>query len=430
MALAAALFSVGPLSAAESAPIKVGLKLVAGGLTSPLTYAPLPDGRALVVDQVGLVRLLDAQGTMAADPVFDIRSRLSPVNNGAFDERGLLDLVLHPKFAENRRIYVTYTAPKSVSTPADWDCVLRLSEFKLREGGGLAIDGASERILLEIAKPFNNHNGARLVFGPDGFLYMSVGDGGNANDEGKRPSTGNSQNTWVFLGKMLRLDVDSAKDGKLYSIPSDNPFVDGKEGLPEIFAYGLRNCWGISFDKGGKDFFAADVGQDLYEEVNLIVKGGNYGWNKREAYHPFDPKTPKNTPEPGAQKGARGEPFIDPILEYPHPSVRKGAPAYGTSITGGFVYRGSALPALAGQYIFADWSQNWGLPQGVLLLGRRPESGTRWTVEPIQVSNTEKFRAYITGMGQDNTGELYVLTNGSNSLIPGKGQIWKIVPAQ
>ncbi len=429
LAMAASLVSAATLWAAESVPVSVGLKLVAEGLTSPLSYTPLPDGRALLVDQPGLVRVMNSQGVMEAEPAFDIRSRLSPVNSGAFDERGLLDLVLHPKFAENRRVFVTYTAPKSVSTPADWDSVVRLSEFKLAEGEPLRVDGASERVFLEIAKPFNNHNGARLTFGPDGFLYMSVGDGGAANDEGKRPSTGNSQNLWVLLGKMLRLDVDTAKGGKLYSIPSDNPFADGKYGLPEIYAYGLRNCWGISFDKGGKDLFAADVGQDLYEEVNIIVKGGNYGWNKREGFHPFDPKTPKNTPEPGVQKGARGEPFLDPILEYPHPSVRKGAAAFGTSITGGYVYRGTTHPGLVGHYIFADWSQNWGLPQGVLLVARRPENGTRWAVEPIRVAEPEKFGAYITGIGQDNAGELYVLTNGSNSLVPGKGKVWKMVLA-
>lgn len=427
--VSATLALSGRMQGADSEPVQVGLKLVAEGLTSPLTYAPLPDGSAFLVDQVGLVRWFDAQGALTATPVFDIRPRLSPVNNGAFDERGLLDLVLHPKFSENQRVYITYTAPKSASTPADWDCVLRLSEFKVMPGATPTLDPSSERVLLDISKPFNNHNGARLAFGPDGFLYMSVGDGGAANDDGKRPSTGNGQNLWAYLGKILRLDVDTAKEGKLYGIPKDNPLADGKYGLPEIYAYGVRNCWGLSFDRVGGDFYAADVGQDLYEEVNIIVKGGNYGWNKREGFHPFDPKTPKNTPEPGVTKGARGESFIDPILEYPHPSVRKGAAAFGTSITGGFVYRGKAVPALVGNYVFADWSQNWGLPQGVLLQGKRPQNGGRWEVEPIRVANTEKFSAYITGMGQGADGELFVLTNGSNSLIPGKGRVWKLVPA-
>lgn len=411
--------------------VKVGVKLVAEGFVSPLSYVPLPDSRALVVDQVGVVKLLGKEGAVAAGEVFDIRSRLSPVNSGAFDERGLLDLVLHPKFSENRRLFVTYTAPKSAATPADWDCILRLSEFKLPAGEPLKIDPGSERVLLDINKPFNNHNGARLAFGPDGLLYMSVGDGGDANDQGKRPSTGNGQNLWSHLGKMLRLDVDQQKDGKFYAIPADNPFSDGKQGLPEIFAYGLRNCWGISFDRGGgRELFAAEVGQNLYEEVNIIVKGGNYGWNLREGFHGFDPKTPNTSPDPGAKAGPRGEALVDPILEYPHPSVRKGSPVFGTSITGGYVYRGSAIAALTGNYVFADWSQNWGLPKGVLLLGRRPADQGRWQVELIEVAaDGQKFAAYITGIGQDNDGELYVLTNGSNSLIPGKGRIYKIVPA-
>ena len=422
-------FGLNRLGAAEQSAGQVGLKLVAEGLTSPLTYTPLPDGRALLVDQVGWVRLIEKVDRLAVEPVFDARSRLSPVNHGAFDERGLLDLALHPKFASNRRVFVTYTAPKSAATPADWDCVVRLSELKLPEGEPLTIDPKSERVLLEIPKPFHNHNGARITFGPDGYLYMTVGDGGAANDEGKRPPTGNSQNLWVFLGKILRLDIDHEKDGKLYSIPSDNPFSDGKQALPEIYAYGLRNCWGLSFDKGGTELFAADVGQNLFEEVNIIVKGGNYGWNLREGYHGFNPKVPNTPPVPGAQKGARGESFVEPIFEYPHPANRKGAPVFGISITGGYVYRGAAFPNLVGHYVFADWSQNWGLPQGVLLVGKRPAAGGSWSVANLQVASPEKLAAYITGIGQDSAGELYLMTNAKNSLVPGMGKVWKMVPA-
>ncbi|MBL9173781.1 MAG: PQQ-dependent sugar dehydrogenase, partial [Verrucomicrobiales bacterium] len=370
-------------------------------------------------------------GTLRPDPALVLTNRMSVLKHGAFDERGLLDVVLHPQFARNRRIFLSYSAPRRETAPADWDSALRVSEFLLPADGATRVDPASEKILLEIDKPYANHNSGRLAFGPDGLLYIGVGDGGNAHDQGRRPETGNGQNLRTHLGKVLRVDVDSPAQGKSYGIPKDNPFADGREALPEIYAYGLRNPWGLSFDRGGShELFAADVGQDLLEEVDIIRKGGNYGWSLREGFEGFSAKTPKNSPTNAPTTGARGEPLLDPILHYRHASLKKDPDAQGVSIVGGHVYRGKAIPGLVGRYVFGDWSRNWGLPQGLILVATRPaDGGARWTLERAQVVQPGDFAGYITGFSQDADGELYVMTNGSNGLTPGKGRVWKLVPA-
>ena len=197
----------------------------------------------------------------------------------------------------------------------------------------------------------------------------------------------------------------------------------------------MRNPWGISFDRGGTHaLFAADVGQDSYEEVNIITKGGNYGWNIREAFSCFDPKKPKDPPADCPKTGADGKPLIDPILAYK--SFRKFAKdpeSRGTSVTGGYVYRGKALPQLQGKYVFADWSQNWVLPQGVLYTATAPTDGGKiWSMAPLELTEYPdgKVKAYVVALGQDADGELYVLTNGSNTLSdnPKRGKVFKLVP--
>lgn len=418
--------------ALQAEDLRIALRPVAEGMTQPLTFTQLPGGTALVVDQPGYVWRIDPDGTRPTEPILNLTDRLSPLNHGAFDERGVLDLALHPDFDSNRRVYITYTAPRRAAAPADWDCTLRLSEFRLPSQQPLVIDPTSERVILEIDKPYSNHHSGRIAFGPDGLLYMGVGDGGNANDQGKRPESGNGQNLRTLLGKILRIDVNKPGSGTAYSIPSDNPFAGGEPGLPEIYAYGLRNVWGLSFDRGGThELFAADVGQNLFEEVDIISKGGNYGWSLKEATAAFDAKSPNKPPGTIPTTGARGEPLLDPILQYRHTGAKKDPEAFGISITGGHVYRGKALPDLDGQYVFGDWSRNWGLPQGVILAATRPAgTGATWAIRPVRVAEPQNFGAYITGFGEDRDGELYVLTNGSNGLTPGKGRVWKIVPVR
>ena len=416
--------------AAEGTP-GIGLKPVAEGFTSPTALMTLDDGsgRLLVADQIGVVYLLTKDGTKAEQPFFDVRSRLAKLNEG-FDERGLLGLALHPRFKENRKVYMTYSAPLRSGAPADWDNTLRVSEFKVMENNPARVDPDSERVLLEIDKPYFNHNGGCIAFGPDGYLYISVGDGGNANDEGRGHSPqGNGQDTTVLLGKILRIDVDK---GTPYAIPADNPFADGKKGRPEIFAYGMRNAWRISFDRGGShELFAGDVGQTMYEEVDIIVKGGNYGWNIREGFHCFNAKDALHPQEDCPKVGASGEPLLDPALEYKNINGHRRDPeARGISITGGYAYRGKALPQLEGKYVFGDWSRNFVVPDGVLLVASRPASPTEksWTLKPLELVSPQKIGAFVVAFGQDAEGELYILTNGRNMITGTTGKVYKLAP--
>jgi glucose/arabinose dehydrogenase len=424
------------ISAAE--PMRVSLKLVASGLVEPLSYNPLPDGQALVADQIGIIRLIDGSGKLAEAPVADLTSKLSAINKNAFDERGLLCLALHPDFKQNRRIFASYTAPRRATAPADYDCTLRVSEFTLPAAEPLRIDPASERIVLEIDKPYFNHNGGRIAFGPDGDLYVSVGDGGGPAGcdigNGHVPE-GNGQNTTVLLAKILRIDVSGADTtrGTAYRIPQDNPFADGKAGRPEIYAYGIRNPWAMTFDRGGShELFVGDVGQARWEEVNIIHKGGNYGWPLREGFDGMNREHQELPPTSKAERGLKGEPLLDPIVAYKNANGWKGDPeALGICITGGYVYRGKAMPELVGHYVFGDWTGAQGTPQGRLFVARRPASSTgQWTIEPLRVTGSGKAYGCVAAFGQDADGEIYVLTNGSTTLTPGRGKVWKLAPPE
>jgi glucose/arabinose dehydrogenase len=412
-----------PVSAASGSG--VALKLVAEGLTAPSVLVPFNDGsgRLLLAEQGGPLSLMSKDGKR--EPFLDLRPLLIALNKG-FDERGVLGVALHPKFRANGKFYVFYSAPKRASAPADWDNTAHVSEFKYDLQTKTA-SLSSERLVLEIDKPYFNHNGGRIAFGPDGFLYIGVGDGGNAHDTGKRPDTGNGQNLNTLLGKILRIDVDK---GAPYSIPKDNPFADGVKGKPEIFAYGIRNPWGMSFDRGGKhELFASEVGQSAYEEVNIIVNGGNYGWNVKEGHAWFDPKKPLNPSDTGTSTDALGKTFIEPAIVYKNIKVFP-QDGLGISVTGGYVYRGKALPKLAGKYVFGDWSRNFGLGQGVLLSATRPKSkGADWTVEVINPSDHPKnLGTFVWAFGEDETGELYVLCNGNSTVLGTSGKIFKLVP--
>jgi glucose/arabinose dehydrogenase len=202
-------------------------------------------------------------------------------------------------------------------------------------------------------------------------------------------------------------------------------------GAAEIFAYGVRNPWGLSFDRGGAhELFLADVGQDSWEEINIINKGGNYGWNIREGFGCFDPKKPRNPPEECPKVGAKGEPLIDPVLAYKNfRKFTKDPEAKGISITGGYVYRGKALPQLAGKYVFADWSRNFVIPDGVIYVASKGADG-KWTMEALDLATQPggAIKKFIIALGEDADGELYVLTNTSSTLKGTNGKVWKLVP--
>jgi glucose/arabinose dehydrogenase len=333
------------------------------GFLSPVGIETPNDGsnRLFVVEQGGTIRIIE-NGLRLDTPFLDITGR---VTSGG--ETGLLGLAFHPNFAVNGRFFVHYTR----GTISNLEIVI--SEFSLLNVR--QANPASERILLVVSHPnFANHNGGQLSFGPDGFLYIGLGDGGGAGD-----LAGNGQNLQTLLGKILRIDVDGPLvNGKQYAIPPDNPFVIS--GLPEIWAYGLRNPWRFSFDVPTGRLFAGDVGQDSFEEVDLITRGGNFGWNIMEGTHCFPP---------GATCVSTG--LISPVTEYAHDA------AGGTSVIGGFFYRGSALPGLVGAYVFGDLS-----------------SGNVWSLRQDIQGNWQRtliltHTLTVSAFGRNALGELYVV---------------------
>jgi glucose/arabinose dehydrogenase len=427
LAIALTLCATAKFVQADSAP---SLKQIADGFTSPLNLLTLDDGssRLLIGDQSGVVRILNKDGKLAEKPFLDLRSKMAKLPQ-AFDERGLLGIALHPQFKQNKKLYIFYSAPLRAGAPTNFNCTSHLSEFKMKTTD--EADIASERVLMKIDKPQMNHNGGRITFGTDGLLYIGVGDGGAANDLalGHSPQ-GNGQDKSKLLGKILRIDIDK---GSPYAIPTDNPFVGQKSVRPEIYATGLRNPWGISFDRGGThELFVADVGQNRFEEVNIIIKGGNYGWNMREGFTCFDPKKPNSPPEDCPKTDAEGKPLIDPIIAYKNfGAFRKDPESRGISVTGGYVYRGKAIPQLHGKYIFADWSKNWAKADGTMFVATRPESSTdQWKLEPLELASHPKGNVpeYIVSFGEDSEGELYVMTNNKNGLMGNTGKVFKLVP--
>jgi glucose/arabinose dehydrogenase len=285
-------------------PRPIGLELIAQGFTAPVRVVAAHDdsGRLFVVDQTGQIWVIVRGGTLLQEPFLDIADRLVELRQ-TYDERGPLGLAFHPAYAENGRFFVYYSAPLREGAPQDFDHTARISEFRVSAQNPDRADLGSEHIILAVDQPQSNHNGGTLLFGSDGFLYISLGDGGARNDAApghvadwyQFNEGGNGQDvTQNLLGSILRIDVDK---GNPYGIPQDNPFV-GREGLDEIYAYGFRNPYRMSFDRAGDyGLLAVDAGQELWEEISSIVKGGNYGWNVKEGTHCFDAANPTEPPE-------------------------------------------------------------------------------------------------------------------------------------
>ncbi len=332
-----------------------------------LTHAGDGSNRVFVASQYGKVFVFDNDQAVTEPQVFfDLTSKVLYKDNE--NEQGLLGLAFHPKFKENGQFFVYYSTKDTSFTTV-------VSRFTSKDGK--TADKSSEEELLRIPQPFWNHKGGTIVFGPDGYLYIGMGDGGAANDPYK-----NGQNMSKLLGKLLRIDVDSKSVGKPYGIPKDNPFVGDKSAQPEIFATGFRNIWRMSFDRQTKAFWVADVGQNLWEEINVVTRGGNYGWNPREGMHSFT----ANGSQPSKE-------FIEPIWEYHHD--------IGKSVTGGHVYRGKKVPALAGMYLYADyvtgkvWALEYDSAKNQATANHRIESGSSLPVMSF-------------GEGED--GEIYFMT--------------------
>ncbi|MBX9788976.1 MAG: PQQ-dependent sugar dehydrogenase [Pirellulales bacterium] len=294
-----------------------------------LTHAGDGSNRVFVPSQQGVIYVLpnDQQASTAA--VFlDMRSKVA--YDDKTNEEGLLGLAFHPKYRENGQFFVYYTNKHKPHQNV-------IARYRTANDDPNRADPDSEEILLVLDKPFWNHDGGTIVFGPDGYLYVAVGDGGLANDP-----YDNGQKLSTLLGKILRIDIDKTQDGLAYAIPADNPFAGMQRARGEIWAYGLRNVWRMAFDPRTELLWAGDVGQDVWEEIDLIQRGGNYGWNIREGIHPF---VIKGSKRPARDKKPQG--MIDPIFEYHHD--------VGKSITGGFVYRGKQVPELEGAYLYADY---------------------------------------------------------------------------
>jgi glucose/arabinose dehydrogenase/plastocyanin len=391
----------------------VHLSTFADGFVAPvfITGAGDGSGRVFIVDQIGKIYVVDKHGKKLKTPFLDIGPELvTPTPD--YDERGLLGLAFHPDYEHNGRFFVWYNAPLSPTGPTGWNNTIHLSQFTVSKTNPNVADPTSEKILMSIDHPYANHNSGHIAFGPDGYLYMPLGDGGNANDIGLGHTVpqGNGQDLTNILGDIMRIDVDHTSPGKAYAIPKDNPYANGAGGAqPEIFANGFRNPYHISFDAGGDHaLYASDAGQDRFEEIDKVVRGGNYGWNVKEATHCFDKNSPSNPPASCPSTGVNGTKLIDPVLEYNHTEI------LGSVVIGGYVYRGKDIPALQGQYVFGDYSRNRLQPDGELFQASALGGDDAWKIHEMQVTmpgDKDKgpgFNYFVLSFGQDDDNELYV----------------------
>ena len=354
-----------PIISRDTAPSSelVELTEIAGGFDRPLyvTHANDGSGRLFVLEQTGKIWIIK-DGLLSDDPFLDISGLITASATRPYSEQGLLGVAFHPDYDSNGRFFVSYTDRSGSTVVARYQVSLSNPDIA---------DAGSGQLIFQLRQPYVNHNGGHIDFGPDGYLYISLGDGGSANDP-----LGAGQNRRLLLGALLRIDVDGALP---YAIPQDNPFAGDDSALDEIWAYGLRNVWRFSFDRDTGDLYLADVGQNLWEEVNFQPadsKGGeNYGWNVWEGTHPF--------------AGGSARDHVPPVFEYPH--------SLGCSVTGGYVYRGSAIPQLEAVYLFGDYCTGrvWAMYR---------DSDLNWQTD--EFANTGMA---ISSFGEDEDGELYIV---------------------
>jgi len=356
--LVLALLALGvPAGRAQDAPIALE-PVVTAGLRQPLFVTHAGDGseRLFVLEQRGAIRIVQ-NGALLGEPFLDITLKVR-----AGGEQGLLGLAFHPAYQSNGRYFVNYTRVPDGATV--------VAEYTVSQNPN--VSATRERVLLVVPQPYANHNGGMVAFGPDGFLYVALGDGGAGGDPRNR-----AQNRQELLGKILRIDVTRTGGSLPYAIPPDNPFVAGG-GRPEIFAYGLRNPWRFSFDRRTGELWAADVGQHNWEEIDIVRRGGNYGWRIMEGNHCFSP--PQGCPTDG---------LIPPVAEYA--TGKDGR----CSITGGYVYRGARVPSLVGSYVHGDYC-----------------SGEIFGLHGGRSRTLLASRLRISSFGEDEAGELYVVGLG------------------
>ncbi len=419
-----------------------------------ITSAPDASGRVFICDQPGKIHILQ-NGMILPVPFLDVGSKMVPIGTGP-SERGLLGIAFHPGFADSaspgyRKFYLNYSAPNGTNPPTPQNHVTVIAEYQASTSQPNLADPLSERIVLTFGQPQSNHNGGQLEFGPDGYLYIATGDGGSSDDNNSghtggsdlKPNgiLGNGQDRRSLLGKILRIDpIDPDGAGPLtYSIPPGNPFIGQTQDFTnnaldgpmrgEIYAYGLRNPWRFSFDKrpgGTNRLFCGDVGQLKVEEINLITLGGNYGWRYREGAFDFDPAM--------LAAGLAPVSSIDPVAQYAHPGSQTdftGLPKLGIAVTGGYVYRGAAIPALQGKYLFADYGGTNARIMG--LEETPPDSGAFTLTQAVPLVGGNPFSRRLATFGENGGGEIFVGTKQNPGVmqltenLPG-GEIYQIVP--
>lgn len=414
---------------------KVDLELVADGFVSPLGVVPVPDDskRLFVIDQTGKIWIIDASGNKLNTPFMDVTSMMVPLM-ADFDERGLLGLAFHPDYKTNGRFFIYYQLPPRAGGPEPgepWDNLSRISELKVSASNPDLADMSSEKVILEWDDPQFNHNGGTIAFGPDGYLYIAIGDGGAADDVAPghvedwyaENAGGNGQDIEAnFLGNILRLDINVSP----YGIPADNPFV-GKAGLDEIYAYGFRNPYRISFDmSGSRQLYAGDAGQALYEEIDLVTKGGNYGWNVKEGAHCFNAANNDTLLASCPDVDNFGNPLIDPVIEMINAANPMGG-GRTLTIIGGNVYRGNSIPGFQGKYIFGSFGQTFTTPDGELFIAT-PAGPGPWKFDEIDLKSfPNDLGHYLKGFGQDNDGEVYVTVSIALGPSGTTGKVFKLV---
>lgn len=367
-------------SLTSAPPLEVSLEPVASGLTAPLMGTHAGDGskRFFVVQQTGEILIIDASNTLLPTPFLDVSSEI--IANG---ERGLLGLAFHPDYASNGRFFIHYSAPPAGSE----DNLTTIAEYSVSGADSNVADSASAQILLQVEQPQSNHAGGGLAFGPDGYLYLALGDGGGGGDN--HGLYGNGQDPSNLLGSIIRIDIDS---GFPYTVPTNNPFVGEPGFAPEIYAYGFRNPYRFSFDRGGSNaLFVGDVGQSLWEEISIVSAGENHGWRIAEGNFAYDLPIADDL-------------GVDPAtLTYP---IHNYGRSVGYTVIGGFVYRGNAYPGLVGKYVFGDLGSRL-----FYLEETRPNIWQRYEFD-IQSGGALN---YIKGFGEDEDGELYIMTDTSYS---------------
>ena len=422
-------------------PVRIELQSVASGLSAPIDFVSANDGsgRMFIVNQTGQILVLK-NGQVLATPFLDVSSRMVTLNPN-YDERGLLGLAFHPGFNDSnspgfRKLY-TYTSEPS-NGPADFtvphsnafDHQSVIAEWQASAGNPDVVDVATRREVMRIDEPQFNHNAGQLVFRPsDGYLYISLGDGGAANDvgDGHNPVSGNGQDTTVVLGKILRIDplapaakpssTDPVSGNGKYRIPASNPFIV-TGGIPErvreIFAYGFRNPFRFSFDAATDKLIVGDVGQDHVEEIDIVESGKNYGWNRKEGTFLFNPADGSVSADPSPDPA-----LTNPVAQYSHDD--------GIAVLGGYVYRAATIPALTGKYVLGDFSTTFAAPKGRLFYMDDLNSGV---IQEFRIGNVERpLGLFLKAFGRDAAGEIYALASSNLGPSGTSGQVLKLVPA-